>query len=243
MAIKPIKKNNISNQVFEQIKQAIESKEWAPGTKIPSENELTKMLSVSRISVREALHKMESLGILETKHGEGTFVKELTSGLYINSLIPMMILEKPGIMEILEFRKIIEVESARLAALRSDEDDINNLQELLDKMNQSKENLKKHSADDLNFHFEIAKMTKNPMIIKVNYILKDILASVLQDIVAALGYSRGIYYHEKIFKAIKAHDPVMAKQIMEEHLENTITSMLKVISEQENGESEKQSDK
>lgn len=231
MLIKPIKRSTISNLVFEQIRQAIMNGEWAAGTKIPSENELSKMFSVSRISIREALQKLVTLGILETRRGEGTYIKQLTNGLYMNSLIPMLILEKPGVMEILEFRKIFEVESAGLAALRADEEDINNLQVILDEMYKSKENIKKHSADDLNFHFEIAKMTKNPIIVKVNYILKDILASVLQDIVTALGCSRGIFYHKKIFDAIKMHDSQLAKQLMGEHIDNTINSMLDKIEE------------
>jgi GntR family transcriptional repressor for pyruvate dehydrogenase complex len=239
MAIKPIKKNNISNAVFEQMKQAIFNKEWEPGTKIPSENDLASMFSVSRISIRGAIQKLASLGIVETKHGEGTFVKELTSGLYMNSLIPMLYLEKPDIMFILEFRRIIEVESAKLAALRSDENDIAKLQLLLEKMDASKNDLKKHSEEDLNFHFEIARMTKNPIIENVNLILKDILASVLQDIVAALGYSRGIYYHQKLFEAIKAHDSEKAKQIMNEHIQNTIESMMETLAKSESEENKK----
>ena len=239
MAIKPIKKNSVSDQVFEQMKQAIINKDWEAGMKIPSENDLATMFSVSRISIRGAIQKLASLGILETKHGEGTFVKELTSGLYMNSLIPMLYLEKPDIMLILEFRKIIEVESAKLAALRSDENDIAKLQLLLEKMDASKNDLKKHSEEDLNFHFEIARMTKNPIIEKVNLILKDMLASVLQDIVAALGYSRGIYYHQRLFEAIKAHDSERAKQLMNEHIQNTIDSMMEALSQQENEKNNK----
>lgn len=232
MSIKPIEKSNVSDQVFEQMKQAIINNVWLPGTKIPSENDLASMFSVSRISVRSAIQKLASLGLLETKRGEGTYIKESANGAYLNPLIPMLYLEKPDIMHILEFRKIIEVESARLAAVRADEDDIAVLQLLLDRMKKSKDDLKTYSKDDLNFHFEIAKITKNPIIEKVNDILKDVLASVLEDIVAALGYSGGLYYHEKLLEAIKAHEADKAGQIMKEHIENTIISMADVLSKE-----------
>jgi GntR family transcriptional repressor for pyruvate dehydrogenase complex len=106
-------------------------------------------------------------------------------------------------------------------------------------MDASKNDLKKHSEEDLNFHFEIARMTKNPIIENVNLILKDILASVQQDIVAALGYSRGIYYHQKLFEAIKAHDSEKAKQIMNEHIQNTIESMMETLAKSESEENKK----
>jgi len=237
MTFKPIKKSYVSNQVYEQIKQAVINGEWAPGTKIPSENELAKMFSVSRISIREALHKLVTLGILETKHGEGTYVMELKSALIMNSLIPMLVLDKTDMLQILEFRRIMEVESARLAALRADEAGIEKLQTLLNSMHTSRDNLSRHSNDDLSFHFQIAQMTQNSVIIKVNFILKDILASVLQEIVSALGYSRGIYYHEKLFNAIKSHDSQLAKSIMEEHINNTISSMKDIIKSKENDKS------
>jgi GntR family transcriptional repressor for pyruvate dehydrogenase complex len=228
MAIKPIKRSNISNQVFEQLKQSIITKEWAPGTKIPSENELSAMLHVSRISVREALHKLESLGLIEPRHGEGTFIKELSSALHMNQLIPMMYLDEQDLINVLETRKILETECAKLAAIRANEEDIDNLSSILEKMKLSKKNNdeKRFSEEDIEFHIEITKMSKNPIVIKMICILQDILRSSYFEIVAKIGPFRGAAYHEEIFNAIKVHDAELAGEIMASHLESAIRAVI-----------------
>ena len=71
MALSTIRKRNISNEVYGRFMNAIASGEWAPGSKIPSENELASTLGVSRVSVRSALHKLTSLGLVESRQGEG----------------------------------------------------------------------------------------------------------------------------------------------------------------------------
>lgn len=234
MPIKAIKRSSVNFQVFEQMKNMIISQEWPTSSKIPSENELTKMFGVSRISIREALQKLIILDLIETRHGEGTYVKELSSAMHLNSLIPMFVLEKPDIMQILEFRKIIEVGSVKLAAEKCTDEDIELLQQIFDKMLKSKDDYKKHSIEDLNFHFQIAKMTKNLFLEKVYFIIKDVLKNVMEDVVSILGYSRGIYYHEKLLAALKDKDVELSKDIMEKHLNNTIESIKKMFKEKPN---------
>src|SRR5690554_8067982 len=85
------KRENLSRQVFEQLKQQIIIGRWKPGKKIPSENELSEMLNVSRVTVREALQTLVALDLLEKKQGEGTFVKELSGETYIDALLPTFV--------------------------------------------------------------------------------------------------------------------------------------------------------
>ncbi len=227
MPIEPIKRNSIGNEIYSQMKQMIVDGEWKPGSRIPSENELRQMFGVSRISIRGALQKLLAYGIIETRHGDGTYVKEPSGDIYMNSLIPMLVLRETDMDKVLEFRKIIEVESARIAAERVSDEEAGHLKAILEKMRQHKDDYLKYSEDDLDFHFEIAKITKNPLIVKVNLILKDILISYMQTIVASLGYTGGLYYHEKLLEAIEGRNPDLAKKYMEEHIDTTISSMTK----------------
>lgn len=229
MGIKQIKRTNVSNVVFEQLREQIISGEWAPGDKIPSENELAQLLGVSRITVRQSLQKLTTLGLLETRVGEGSFVKELSAGIYMNSIIPAIVLDSSATMEALEFRQIIEGEAAGLAAIKATEDEINKLQNIMNKMHEykNKNDRGKFALEDLNFHMVISQATKNSLVIQFNNIIKDILNHSMKDIVETLGYDIGIYYHEKIIEAIRKKDRVSAKKIMEEHVSKTMEEMIK----------------
>ena len=73
-----VHRTGVKNQVFAQIRDRIMDRTWPPGAKIPSENALAEALGVSRVSIREAVHMLASLGLLESKHGGGTYVREYT---------------------------------------------------------------------------------------------------------------------------------------------------------------------
>ncbi|MGE4284252.1 MAG: FadR/GntR family transcriptional regulator [Clostridia bacterium] len=226
MGIKPIKRTNISSKVSEQLRDQIIIGEWKAGTKIPSENDLAQQLDVSRITVRQALQKLTTLGLLETRPGEGSYVIEPSLGIYMNSMIPLAFLSDAATMEVLEFRQIIEVETAGLAAQKATEEDIGKLENILDKMYEYKDKPDKFAIEDLNFHLALAESTRNSLLIQLNHIIKDILSVSMKDIVKTLGYDIGLYYHKKIIEAVKEKDKVRAKQIMEEHVLKTLEKML-----------------
>ncbi len=224
MPIEPIKRKNITDEIFRQMRQLILSGEWNSGSKIPSENELTDRFGVSRIAVREALKKLLALDLIETRPGSGTYVKELSAGLYANSLIPLLLLDKPNVRHVIEFRRAIEVENARLATERATGEDIENLQKILDQMEQSVGDSEKFAEKDSDFHYEIAKMTRNPFIIKVTLLLKDIMYTAMTDTTATLGYD-GIVKHKEILEAIKGHNSQKARRLMRGHFDHTLKQL------------------
>ena len=90
MEIRPIERTNVGEQVFDQLKQLLIEGTWTPGQRLPSENELANMLHVSRVTVRQALQKLSALDLIETRLGEGSFVKKIDVGSNMNALIPVM---------------------------------------------------------------------------------------------------------------------------------------------------------
>ncbi|PRX32485.1 GntR family transcriptional regulator [Orenia metallireducens] len=214
--------NKVSDIVFEKIEEKIFSGEWGPGTKIMSEPQLAKKLNVSRMSVREAIEKMAALGLLKKKRGEGTFVNELTPAVYFNSLIPMITLDQDNYLEILEYRLIVEVESAKLCAQRCSAETINELEKLYDLMVDFKEDSDKFAELDTNFHLKIAEGAQNTLIIKVNKILKNLLEYHQKTLYTNLGPSGGIKDHKNIIDAIKNKDQELSALFMRRHIERTI---------------------
>ena len=220
MGIKPIQKVNVGEQVYEQLKRLLIEGEWAPGTKIPSENELADMFNVSRITVRQALQKLNALGLLETRFGEGSFVRIVDVGESMNSLIPVMYLGEQSAQEVFEFQMIIETECARLAARRATVEDIKELKETLERMEECENNrdLKAFGVADLDFHFKIAKITRNALVIKTISILQDVLESSMDDVIGKMGCENGIFYHKEIIHAIEEKEEVKAANTMKEHI-------------------------
>ncbi len=220
MNIKPIKKVNVGEQVFDQLKKMIIDGKWTQGSKIPSENELANQFQVSRVTIRQALQKLNTLGLLETKLGEGSFVKTLDIGSSMNALIPTFFLGDRASFQVFEFREIMETQCARLAATRAEQEDIENLTILLEQMVEAKEkgDLKEFARVDLDFHFKIAQLTQNELIIKANSILKDILQTSMVEVIDKMGYENGLYYHRKILDAIIQRDGDKAMLAMQEHI-------------------------
>lgn len=218
MSIKPIKKVNVSEQVFEQMKGMMTRGEWKPGEKLPSENELAERFGVSRITIRQALQKLNVLGLLETRLGEGSFVREIEPGDSMNALLPAVLFNRDMLMQVEEFREIVEVESVKLAAERGSGEDIAALRRILKKMERCQGNPKKFGAADLEFHMKLGEMTKNDLVVKTERILQSTLQEAIEDIVRGIGYELGLHYHGKLIEAMEKHDSQWAADLMKEHL-------------------------
>jgi len=220
--LKSIKKTEkLTSQVFEQLKDQIITGKWKPGYKIPSEHKLTEMLNVSRITIREALQALVALDLLEKKRGQGTFVKNSFTESYISSLLPLIQFDRSQAVYMHEYRKIVEIGSIELVVERASQEDIQRLKNILEEMKKYRENnLEKFAFEDLNFHLALSQITKNPIIIRANFVIKDFFRNHMINIVKAMGTEPGLYYHEKIINAIENRDKKEARQLMKKHLEN-----------------------
>lgn len=220
LKIKPIRKSNIADEVFEQLKVNIIENVWEAGSKLPSENELASMFDVSRISVRAAINKLDGLGLVETRRGEGTFVKEITPSLYFNFLIPRLVLKPRDHIEVIELRRGIEKETVKLAAQRATEEDIRKLETIFKKMKEYKDqnDLDAYATEDFNFHIQVAKASKNSILVDVMMVLKDILFIHYEKMVKDVGVDTGFEFHGKIIEALRKKDADIAGDYLEQML-------------------------
>ena len=230
-SLKPVRRDRVRDQVFDQLKDQVLKGTWLPGNKIPSENELAALLGVSRVSIREGLQKLATLGLLDTRHGEGTYVRELSGDIYLNTLFPLLALDnKMNILQVLEYRMVMDTGCVAIAVERATEEDLLEMEALYAIMEASGESgdLGKFAQADLDFHLAISKVTKNPIFIKVNTIIKDVLSVSMEGIVRALGKHDGLFYHRRIIDAIRKRDKKEAKRLMEEHVLITIERLKKM---------------
>lgn len=228
MSINKIKKHNVSDAVLEEMKRLITDGEWKPGSKLPSENELARRMGVSRVSIRSALQRLSSIGLIESRQGEGTFVGTIDSGNYVNMMIPLTMLEMDDKQYVMEFRRIIESEQAALAAKRATDEDIKRLKENLTQMNQYHFSSQEFSDKDIEFHLLLAEIGRNPLLIRTTNILKDF---VMESIIYYTRQSKenlASPYHVKIIEAIEAHDPDGARKAMKLHLDIALSVAVEV---------------
>lgn len=220
--IKPINKNNVSNEVFEQMLSALINKEWVPGSKLPSENELKDMLGVSRNTIRQVVHKLNALGLTETRTGQGTYVKQVDVSFYTNFILPSIFLGDHDYRILMEFRKGIEVEGAKLAAERATEDDICVLEAIMEKLIANSYDIGVYSNIDTDFHVAIAEISKNEMFLKVMNMIKYLLSLRFEEGIRRFGNESSVKIHQKILDAIREHDPEKAGKYMDQHLTSII---------------------
>lgn len=225
--LRKINKQLIQEEVFEQLKANIISGDWGPETRLPSEEQLAKRLSVSRITIRSALHRLSALGLVESRHGEGTFVKKYSTDSYLDSLINLIVLDKKDINELLEMRRVLEVGIVGIAAARISESDLEALEKIYENMKRNKDDVEACANYDAEFHLFLADITKNSIIRKVFTVISEIYETAMQQIVGIMGTEEALYYHGEIIKAFKKNDVETSTRLMEEHIERTIAAVTK----------------
>ena len=234
--IKAIKSEKIHDQVYEQLKTLLLDGHWRPGDKIPSEAELCRLTGVSRVSVRTALKSLIAQGFLVSRQGDGTFVVDVSVDMNMDLLVPIIGLDKKSIIEVLEFRKILEVGLIPLLFENLSEDDLAYLETNVEALEQTAEqDIEIITELDLAFHRKLCLISGNSLIIKVNQILSDLVRKSMEDVVVALGNQTGRVYHRKIFEALRRADQSRTAALLKEHIENTIDSINQATLRQESG--------
>lgn len=220
-----IVKQNITQQVIEYLKTNIKNGNWNVGEKIPSENKLTEMLGVSRASVRVAIQQFIAIGILDSIHGKGTFLKSNDLSAFGNGLNKINRYDSFDLSKVLEFRIIVETESCLLAAQNATKENIENLNIYLNKMKESVGKSEEFVKYDMMFHEEISRATANPLLEKC---LKEFFQQKVKNhkqLNEIFGYQDGIFYHTVILKAIEAGNGTNAKKLMHDHLQKAIDEL------------------
>lgn len=220
MKVTPVKRTSISEQIFEQLKTKIISGELRPGDKLPSEKELCSLYQVSRTTVRQALANLSSLNLIETRFGEGSYIRTMDSSVAMASLLSRTYLSEQSLLELIEFRQIIEPNVTFLACQKADDAAIQTLKDIYGQMIDHQNDLKTFALLDRAFHTEIARISENGYVLKVYEIISDILTHAFSDIVSKRGNTAGLKYHKEILLAFESQDPQKAAAMMQEHMDD-----------------------
>ena len=208
--------------VAEQIAGLIDQGVYPPGMRLPGERKLAEKLNVSRVTIREAEIALQAVGRLEIKTGSGVYVSEKPP-------VHSASLPRASAFEVTEARLLIESESAALAARHISDEEIALLAELIEQMRSDDETVS--NAADEKFHRAIAEASSNAAMlhtVKSLWQMREEIPEVKATYAAVCTHDADsrINEHRAIFDALKARDPVAAREAMRAHFHRLIESML-----------------
>lgn len=210
--------------VTQQLKEMIITGVYKSGDQLPNEVALCEMFDVSRITVREALKKLNMMGMLDIIQGKGTFVKTVDLSLFMKPIYQLIDFEDIDIEAIYSAREYVESGIAYLAAINRTEQELANMEDILKKLKNSidKEDIIKVAVFDSAFHLEVAKSARNPILYACMGAIEEINQTCLKRFSKYFTMLENCYdEHFEIFQAIKLKDAEKARQAMVEHTINS----------------------
>lgn len=216
-----VKQQRVSKQIADQIRAMIAGGQLKNGDKLPSERDLSKLLGVGRISVREGLRILESMGIIETKYGvdAGSYVSDMGLENLSEKFSDILKLSNITVEKLTEARLEISVINVKYFIQNATDEDIEQLEECT----REGERLLKAGLvtreKSLYFHQLIAQGSKNPVFIIIHNALIDILVQFLSKFESPKDHSERILANrKKILRYLKEKDIEKASEAMREHV-------------------------
>ncbi|MDH5855853.1 FadR/GntR family transcriptional regulator [Lampropedia aestuarii] len=217
---------SLAQQLFDQFSTQIRDGDWIAGEKLPTESELVRRFDVSRTVVREAISKLQTAALVETRHGIGTFVlKAAAPTAALRS--PLEWSEPINVLALLELRTSLETEAAGLAASRRSPQQLDAIRRAFDAFNASHSAGLDTAGHDLAFHLAIAAATSNRYFEEVlGHFGVQLIPPTHHDMIHVPerdpeDLPRVRREHEEILLAIERQDPDSAKAAMRLHLNNS----------------------
>ena len=190
------------------------------GRPLPSERLLRERFGVSRGSIRDALRMLEMIGLLETRHGQGTFPQELTVDRLVAPLASVMTYRQDLRDELMDVRRMFEPAVARAAATRATDEDFADFQRILDAQRRKLKTGRSAIVEDTAFHAALARSTHNRVVVSIMATLNDLLVESRTLALKQKGRpERSIEGHEAVVAALRRRDAEGAARAMYEHID------------------------
>jgi GntR family transcriptional repressor for pyruvate dehydrogenase complex len=215
----PIRPRRLYEAIVHQIQELVAERHLQPGDRLPSERELAELLNVSRASVREALRVLAALGLVEVRPGDGTFVREPPTP--VDPAVWSRLSERTFLLDLLEARQIVEREVVVLAVRRATAEDVEQLQELVERRAADLASGRRDLEGDLRFHEQLAEATRNPVLASLVRTLTEMW--LLSREAAGRGPTspqKAHRFHEAILQALQRRDERAAWEAMERHMDD-----------------------
>ncbi|MBV6657552.1 MAG: FadR family transcriptional regulator [Devosiaceae bacterium] len=223
---KPIVQKKTADTVVERFQSLILDGVLRPGARLPAERQLATDLEVSRPILRDALVRLEADGLIDVRHGEGTYVADVIGSVFSAPVARMMRASKRGMADYMEFRRVVEADMAAMAASRATQTDLDALEALGVAMQAAHdaEDEARERALDIELHTTIVEAAHNLVFLhalRACYrLLEDDVFANRQRIYAQPGERRALLgQHLDLIEAIRSGKPDAARAAAERHID------------------------
>lgn len=218
--IESIRKKRVAEQVADRIRVLILDGTFPAGQALPAERALAEWFGVSRGSIRDAFRTLETIGLLVTRHGQGTFPQELDVDRLVAPLASVLSYHYELQDELLDVRLIFEPAVARVAAARVTDEDVADLERILEAQRKKLKTGRSALAEVTAFHHVVARATRNRVVVIIMATLNDLLVESRKRRLKQKGRpGRSLLGHEAVVSALRRRDGVAAAEAMREHLD------------------------
>jgi GntR family transcriptional repressor for pyruvate dehydrogenase complex len=224
--IEPIRKTRVAEEIADRIRVLILDGTFPAGRPLPAERPLAERFGVSRGSIRDAFRTLETIGLLVTRHGQGTFPQELDVDRLVAPLTSVLRYRPDLQDELLDVRRMFEPAVARFAASRVTDADLADLQRILDAQRKKLKTGRSALVEDTAFHAALARATRNRVVVSIMATLNDLLVESRRHTLKQKGRpQRSILGHEAVVAALRQRDAEAAASAMRAHIDQ-IASLL-----------------
>lgn len=218
----PIERITVSEEIIKQLISLINTGKLKPGSKLPSERELMEKFHVSRSSIREALHSLTMIGLLETYPGAGTFVSKQLTGIIAGQLEWSVLLGNRELLELMEVREPLEIQAAGLAAERGTSETVQKLRGVIDNFFSEQTGNTNLLDAEMAVHIMVAEISGNQTLLRIVQTLQAMLKEYRTN--HRIGFYTSPTSNQDyldILKAVEMNDVEAARSSMTRHLQKS----------------------
>ncbi len=226
-----VKSNKVSQNITDQIRNAIFEGRLKPGDKLPSERELIENFKVSKATLREALRSLEVLGFLEIRKGVsgGAFVTEVDMTKARDSFTNFLLFKNLSLKDLSEVRLLLEPYIAEKATQSITQEDLRRLQKLIKESEHAiKNNIVLESRkDEIEFHRIIASITGNPILMFILDFVENLLIDTKAILKPGKEFSNKVLRaHKRIYNALLERNVKKVHEEMVRHIREVEKDLL-----------------
>lgn len=229
-AIEP--RQTTADLVVERLVTVIKERRLSAGERLPGEHELVEQLKVSRPILREALARLQSMGLVDIQRGRGTFVGSATSLANCVRLLRSAVTISPQeLQSYAELRSAMEVQAVRQAAERATDDDIAELTALLKRLDNDELPYPEALELDFAFHRKLIDIAGNPLMQNMMEVIYEfVLTQMARTTPSQRENQLGRRLHKAILRSVREHDPDAAAEAMQRHMQAVLDRLARDVS-------------
>lgn len=222
-------KTKLADYVIEEVKKMLQSGEIHEGSRLPNQSEFAKQLGVSRLSLREAFHTLQLMGVIEQKPKVGTIIVSGNPEMWAMQMTPPFLSDSAATMELLQARRFIETTVAKLAYLNISQEDLSRLEYIVQEMEQAmqEKNLRQYAAKDIEFHMLIANASQNRYLVHMYIIVVNLMDQFIEqsfEVLPAISLD-SIKQHRTIYKNLVGRNEASYMEAIRNHLDHIINAV------------------